>query len=196
MESHSVHDTSLDNIAYALPEEEEDTLADMPHLAGHTPTPLAAERPLAERPLAERSSAVEQPFSHLPPSPVSNLGNKEATTGFRPTAFWDEEPSIRRRRNRMHSFDWSDAIDNELARFSPQQYIQYTFESTVLVAILFPRVALIPASLLMTQRFIELGKQLALGATLKNEDKMVKYAAAAVTVCLNVFYAAMILGLI
>jgi len=188
----SVKDPSLDDIAYALPEEE-DTFADMPHLAGHTPTPLA-ERPLAERPLAERPLA-ERPFSHLPSSPVSNLENKEATTAFRPTAFWDEEPRIRRRHHRP-SFDWSDAIDNELARFSPQQYIQYTFESTVLVAILFPRVALIPASILMAQRFIELGKQLALGDTLKNEDKMVKYAAVAVTVCLNLFYTATILGMI
>ena len=201
MESHSVHDTSLDDIAYALPEEEEDTLADMPHLCGHTPTPLAAEQPLAfERPLAEqplafeRPLAEERPFSHLPPSPVSNLGNKEATTGFRPTAFWDEEPRIRRRHR--PAFDWSDAIDNELARFSPQQYIQYTFESTVLVAILFPRVALIPAFILMTRRLINMGNQLAFGVMLQNDDKIARYAFTVAIVCFNLLYTGLILGVI
>jgi hypothetical protein len=194
MESPSVHDNSLDDIAYALPGEE-DTFADMPHLCGHTPPPLAVERPLAERPFAVERPFAERPFSHLPSSPVSNLENKEAPTGFMPTAFWDEEPRNRRRHYRP-SFDWSDAIDNELARFSPQQYIQYTFESTVLLTILFPRVALIPASLLMARRLINMGNQLAFGVMLKNDDKIARYAFTVAIICFNLLYTGLILGLI
>lgn len=175
-------------------------LSDMPDLIApevpivgfrlNTPSPSPVEdsaEPLTE-PLAQ---PLAQPIAKPAPSPVNP---SPIAPGFRPT--W-EEPTLRRRhRYRVPSFDWSDAIENELNRFSPQQYMQYTFEVTVLLTFMFPRITLIPASVLMIQRCVTLVRQFASEGALTKEERIPAYAVASLSLVINIFYMSHILGIV
>jgi len=159
-------------------------------LSTPTPSPIAVEEQL-------QAQVEAQPQPVAEPSPITNDPPSvpyPKREGFRSVQAW-EEPRLRRRRYRAPSFDWSEAIENELDRFSPQQYMQYTFEVTAILTFMFPRIALIPASVLMVQRCVTLVRQIASDGVNK-DDRIPTYTVACLSLVISLVYASYILGIL
>ena len=148
--------------------------------------PLMDETPIAEIKLIEEQ--VEE-------AETSTIEEAEVPL-FPRQRFTSPEPPRRQWRREIPQFDWNDAIEAEMTRFTPIQYIQYTFEATVFVGLLFPRMVLVPASVMMTQHFIDLARQVAMPNGSRDDEKVVKTIALLLLLLINVYYMGRILGLI
>lgn len=158
-----------------------DDIDDMPPLIGETPVAQIKLEDLAS-PLIEEE--IEEEIEEV---------IEEADVRQR---FTSPAPTRRQWRRDIPQFDWNDAIEAEMMRFTPMQYIQYTFEATVFIGVLFPRMILMPASLMMTQHFIDLFRQVARPNTMRDDEKIAKCIAVLVLLLINVYYMGRILGFI
>ena len=173
---------------------------DMPPLMGETPVAQIKLEDLA-KPLIEE--VVEEVIEEVIEEEIKEVIEEEADTSTIEEVyanvrrrFTSPGTSHRQWRREIPQFDWNDAIEAEMMRFTPMQYIQYTFEATVFTGVLFPRMILMPASLMMTQHFIDLFRQVARPNVMRDDEKVVKCIAVLVLLLINVYYMGRILGFI